>query len=1121
MTKKKTKNTSRTRIANDPNIYVKRHGETMANVGYRIVTQLKTLSDARRSDQIFELSKNRQLPLMLVPLYKSMNHYSIVSVKNFVSEESYVYWALGLFYRCATELKRFNENRISFNAELLAGNASNALECLNEIDSISVNWWSIENRVHVLKELKKESVKEYIQNIKDYFPRHDVSSRIRDILLQSESSSINVFAGILESQFSEYRASGIKSAIDYGAVISCMQLPIYFDQDRNLSLDQLYLYRMESVIDQYVLFKSLLSEIYSKDSNISASLIVKIQGLADHLDDGELKSLVDGLGISTDIQPHPAILEVVDDYTHGSYVKVVDSISKLITQSSQMSVGLIEIFARSRIYSDDRADVTLYDHLSNSLASILMLEPNSDERIKYLHKMCVKFRNELWSRSLMFHVSCVLEEIVDSSVIELSRKSTRALGPLNTPKANSKNHHLKLPLDVRANEIPAERAIRYQESENSKIDSNRTQFPILSDFLKVQSRQYIRSRSWMKLINFAIENYFVNRFSFYHLPMNIICREVSDLEKTDNSTMISCLTILDIYGKEINGAYDEMKSEMFVDLLDENGTHKPTELFNADSIDQNEAYYLRNICISSQLDNVGAYKNNDEVIHERVAILDKLISAFPSDSDELKLEKDKVLETLFADKLRAKIETGKLFVDVQALETHRKQSYKKLFEQAKSVEGGTVLDPIYLKEDINKHSADILEITTDNSGLPRAVASNEKTSILYKIFNSAARDFALNENYGLDKYLSAEIRHTVFVTQLRACFEKAHLITVEKDGEYLRNLFWDDKYSYLSSSIKEQVDQHLKAFSRNIDVILKRTNNFFRVTVDGFGVDEYIFDFSAYYSRLVEVSKIVDAHTNFESFFNALIDFMWELSTEHARKAQTLINDTLHPQILNEIQNLENLVTVTKAGAPMGDLMQEIKNCRSNFGKEMELVLNWFRFVGADGANTLEKLAVVVDASVTSFKSIYSHKGAQIDFNHPKKELSLNYRESRSLFIALFTAIENAVKYRKSNSVVSIDCFSKVDIDIIKVTNSIDPDTFVDKDEFMKKHRSTWNEKNSNLSREEGGSGLYKIYNLLHNSSPGFSFDIDIDEENFYAIVELSHGNFDNRRQSPEERKNI
>ncbi|PTT24607.1 hypothetical protein DBR18_26940 [Pseudomonas sp. HMWF021] len=1099
---------------------MRRHGETMANVGYRIVTQLKKLSDARRLDQILELAKNKQLPSMLVPIYESKNHYHIVSVKNFVSQENYIYWALGLFHRCATQLKSFNEARINFNAELLAGNANNALDHLNTVDSISISWWAIENKVHILKELNRESVKEYIQNIKDSFPNHDVSSRIKEILLMSESSSIGVFAGILDSQLNEYRASGIQSAIEYGAVISCMQLPISFDPDRRLTLDQLYLYRMESVIDQYILFKTIISEIYLKDGTIDTFLIEKIRQLADFLDDGELKSLVDNSSTSDD-QLHPKILKIVDDYTHGAYDNVINSVVDLVNQRSQLPVGLIEIFARSKLYNNDRSEKTLYDHLSNSFASILMLEPNSDERIEYLHKMCVKFRNELWSKSLMFHLSCVLEEIVDSSVIELSRKDTRALGPFNTPKANSQNHTLQVVLDSRADQIPIERTIRHQHDAHSVKDLDRTQFPILSDFLKVQSRQYKNTKSWMKLINFAIDNYFLNKFSFYHLPMNVICREVSDLEKSDNATMISCLIILDIYGKEINGAYDEIKSELFVDLLDANSTHKPTDLFHKNNIDKNEAYYLRNICISSQLDNVGAYKNNDEVIHERVAILDKLILTFPSDSEELKLEKDKVLETLFSDKLRAKIETGKLFVDVQALETHRKQSYKTLFEQAKSIEGGTVLDPINLKEDINRHSADILEITADNSGLPRAVTSNEKTSILYKIFNNTARDFALNENYGLDKYLSAEIRHTVFITQLRACFEKAHLITVEKNGEYLPNIFWDDKYSYLSTPIKDEVDQHFKDFSRNIDTILKKTNNFFRVTVDGFGIDEYIFDFSAYYHRLVEISKLIDAHSNFESFFNALIDFMWELSAEHAKKAQTLINDTLHPQILNEIQLLENNITFTKAGAPMGELMQEIKNCRSNFSKEIELVLNWFRFVGADGANTLEKLAVVVDASVTSFKSIYSHKGAQINFNQPRKELTLNYRESRSLFIALFTAIENAVKYRKSNSIVSIDCYSEENKEIIQITNLIEPETFGDRNEFMTKHRSTWNEKNSNLSREEGGSGLYKIYNLLHNSSSGFSFDINIDDNKFYAVVELNHESFNNRRQPPEERKDI
>ncbi|MEB0185790.1 hypothetical protein QN410_14120, partial [Pseudomonas sp. Bout1] len=767
------------RISNDPNIYIRRHGETLGNVGHRILTQLKALSDARLTTNIVNLSRSKLLPKICKPLYNKDTHYQILSTKNFVNSNHYVYWALGLFFNCAKELKIFNTARIEFNLSLLSSDLPRANAALNTVESVSHCWWAISNRIHVIKELDKAPTKEIINRIQDNFPNHDVSSKIRDILLMSESNNISVFASILEAQLKEYRASGLKGIISYGAVLSCMQLPIAFDKNRKVSLEDLNNYRMESIVDQYLLFKTILSEIYVRGESLDPTIEKLSLELAEILQDEELFNL---LNKNHDVDV--ATMAIVDDYTRGNYNSVIEAVSKAISGGLELTFGLIEIYARAKVYVGSTTDKHLYDHIANSLSSIFMLQPNSDECIAYLRKLCVKFRSEVWAKSLMFHLTHILSEVEEDQVIELSRRATLALGRWNTPKAFTSIQKRALFTDVEISRIPSERAIRHGYEDSEKLHLTPSHFPILADYLKVQSARYIQKQDWMSLINFSIDSYFKNRFASYYLPMATICGEIADLDKPDNATFISCLITLDIYNREQNGAYEELKTELFIDLLGAKKTHKPTILFPGETLEENEKYFLRYICVPFQLDNIGAFKNNDQVIHERVAILDRLILASPEIAEALKIEKDKVLETLFSDKLRAKIETGKLFVDIQALETHRKHYYKKLFDQAKSIEGGTALAPLNLK-DFDKSSTDILEIESGDTGLPLAVSSNEKTSLLYKIFTAAARDFALNENYGLDKYLSAEIRHTVFVTQLRACFEKAKLITVEKNGKYL------------------------------------------------------------------------------------------------------------------------------------------------------------------------------------------------------------------------------------------------------------------------------------------------------------------------------------------------
>ncbi|WP_323166774.1 hypothetical protein, partial [Pseudomonas bubulae] len=67
-------------------------------------------------------------------------------------------------------------------------------------------------------------------------------------------------------------------------------------------------------------------------------------------------------------------------------------------------------------------------------------------------------------------------------------------------------------------------------------------------------------------------------------------------------------------------------------------------------------------------------------------IINLLIDTPGCEVESLNIEKHKVIENLFSDKLRTKIETGKLYVDIQALEAQRKHAYVALYEKAKSID---------------------------------------------------------------------------------------------------------------------------------------------------------------------------------------------------------------------------------------------------------------------------------------------------------------------------------------------------------------------------------------------------------------------------------------------------
>lgn len=1086
-------------------IFNKAKGETDENLANRITIELKKFDfyDARRL--IFELASNFKIPKNLRNIFDQENRYKHFRIESRVSSENYIYWLLGILTANQGLLREFNSLRKTLNTKILKGDSSAALSVLDEIDKLSKSWWADEIRLHIIKELQKGETQEQLQYLSASFSGVNVSRWIFDLSLISESSSIDVYINVINSRFKEIRTSGLEAAIADIAVNSCSGLPISYDTERVLSYSSISNYQDESIIDQYILIRTIICEIYAKEKTVQEDILNLFIDLSECTSDIEMLSFFQSSEL-TDV----FVEKILDDYTSGNYEKVISSIDESIDQENYNYVGLIEIYARSIAYTPNFPRLpSFFNNLATEFSNVLQLAPKSSEKIEYLKKICVKFRAELWAKSLIFHVQKALEVVEQAHAVEASRLQTSGLGNLGTPKARNKDYKPQIKNIASTTIVSPVRMMRYTAVEDISKPLDKSIFLIFSDYLVAKSRHYLDQNDLFASVNFSIDAYLENKASIIFLPIEKLCTLIAKNNSQSRQEIISCLIILDIYSRELDSRNNDLKAELFEEFLSENNTHKPSLIFDLDSINSHKAYFLRHICIPSMLDNIIDFKSYDEVIHERIAIIDTLINSKIPGHENLNREKDKVLENLFSEKLRAKIESGKLFVDVQALEEQRKHVYMSLFEQAKTLEGGVVLE-VLDEQDISLKSKDIFEISKDKSGMPHAIASNEKTELLYKIFITAAVDFALNENYGLDKYLSAEVRHTVFLTQLRSCFEKTMLVTTKKNDEYQSNEYWCTQYNYVNPMIVNKIDELLKNFSCEVDGILTSINNRFRVSV-GYESNDSVFDFKAYHHRLVEISKIVSNSPTFDTFFNSLIKYMWSLAGESAKSAQKLVNEELKNKILEKTLSLEQEIQRVKGNVAMVNLMQEIKNSRSNFTKEIEIVLNWFRFVGADDLNDLERIGVVIEASVSSFESIYGHKDRYLEFTQSKSHLQLTYREARALFISIFTALDNAFKYSTQNFPVTLSHLSGVDHDVILIKNSV-VTQFDNPQEFAASERSKWTEENSNLNTDEGGSGLYKIHSLLTSASAGFKFDIDAKRNNFTTIIRLQHEYFSNRR---------
>ena len=201
---------------------------------------------------------------------------------------------------------------------------------------------------------------------------------------------------------------------------------------------------------------------------------------------------------------------------------------------------------------------------------------------------------------------------------------------------------------------------------------------------------------------------------------------------------------------------------------------------------------------------------------------------------------------------------------------------------------------------------------------------------------------------------------------------------------------------------------------------------------------------------------------------------MWEICSDHAREAQRIINDDLKTKIISELDDLEKSINEIKGQAAMFELVQDIRSAKSEFQNQVEVVLNWFKPSGSDSISSNDSLKVVVEATATAFESIYKYKAGSLYMKFSESLLYLNYREARSLFVALFTALENASRYKKDGSNIYLYQEDNEFGSSLVVENEIDKGSIVDPDIFVEYQKSKFNDDNSSLSRKEGGSGLFQ-----------------------------------------------
>lgn len=503
---------------------------------------------------------------------------------------------------------------------------------------------------------------------------------------------------------------------------------------------------------------------------------------------------------------------------------------------------------------------------------------------------------------------------------------------------------------------------------------------------------------------------------------------------------------------------------------------------------------------------VRAFDTDDDVNTERIELCKKafFLSDDKSYADEItSLIKEQEIKTL-----AQQVNDSKIHVDVQPLISSELDPEKLMFDTYKEVDGNI---EVFEQKNIEW----LLDYIQEQRQGTMRFYKYEPSAVKYKMlmFRQMVlniRDkFLFDPRYGLDKYLSARIRHGTLITQLRNHFLTYGLVTNKKEGgEYVRETVWTQKGIYMPYEIKNQLNSRLLQFTEWLDEQLRiiKEEKIQIWTERNDDKMDGLFNFSEelmapYIDMLGE-----NSYETFDAFVHTTITLLWKW-TNTMLKAVREYFTVYQESVLTEMDKLQNDIIPLMAQSPQlsNSFRDAITTCRTEFQTDINIVLSWFK-----PERSKVRFFAVRQAVDTSLSVINRINQNALSFNNIIIDDNTNYKGDyfNAVHDIFHDMMNNILKYENKRP----EYKGKGEIHItkeeymlnIEVSNPVDEADIKEIEEILLEQQDFPSLIAGGNTRRDKNSGCVKIYSTVMYTLGGESqYENQLENNCFVAKIQI------------------
>jgi hypothetical protein len=587
------------------------------------------------------------------------------------------------------------------------------------------------------------------------------------------------------------------------------------------------------------------------------------------------------------------------------------------------------------------------------------------------------------------------------------------------------------------------------------------------------------------------------------VPMLPILPCVKALDKPARKRLakeLSLSVVLDLCSRHYSDDYDSYRAYAYEDFLTAHGMKRPSELRGTESQFDCRMliYYLKHLCIPEVMRVSRTYKKTKDLEDERLAVCALLIDLDKERADDYESEIQKITRSQIIQSGVGEIERSKIFIDSAAIRRWAEKELRESFTRYQTLARAGLSQ----KEGIEEALLDAVRAAAAGTQVTKVflLPKSEADDLLVTIMSRFLGECLSSPQYGLDCYLSMQIRHGVLSGHLRYPLEEEHVIT-QKDSktlDYKSNDYWLLRLAPLGLSVQQRVDDALKQFSREYDQFVDTMKDDL-VQIKTKDKPEGLFAIEFNPLVLRGVVQAVGTDTPFEEFLEFCFQIFWDALEPCLQNVRSAIDLSLKPRMNQLFTDLERELAQIEAQASLPELNSAIRHAQTKAQYALDRVQDWFR-LGMPKDIQGYTFEEIIHIGLQYAKNIHRLFNPQLEIDADPMPPFRTLITFSNIFFIIFDNISRHSGHRAPRvSITARRESSGLHVSVLSSVNfyAVQPESRA-RVERIKQEISEGGY--AAAVRSEGGTGLKKLYNIIRNLGAANRLDFGFSDSGEFKV---------------------